>query len=326
MPTLEFEGKAFVYSHHLSVPYRELIPVADKGVGAADLDGNLIVHGDNLEALKALLPRYAGKVDVIYIDPPYNTGKEGWAYNDKVSSPMVKEWLGKVVDKEDMQRHDKWLCMMWPRLQLLKELLSPAGVLFVSIDDNEVSNLNLILSEIFGDRNFVGTIIWKNATDNNPTHIATEHEYILAFSASKSSLPKSWQSSASAVRDVLVEVGKKLNSEYKDQDILQAAYSKWFKAHKSELWPLDRYKYIDKGGVYTGSQSVHNPGKEGYRYDVIHPDTKKKTKEPLMGYRFPEATMEELLNSKRIIFGKDESKIIELKVYAEELRQNFQVL
>jgi adenine-specific DNA-methyltransferase len=101
MPTLEFEGKTFVYSHHLSVPYRELIPVKDKGVGEPDLSGNLIIHGDNLEALKALLPRYAGKVDVIYIDPPYNTGNEGWAYNDNVNSPLMKEWLGKVVGTDD---------------------------------------------------------------------------------------------------------------------------------------------------------------------------------------------------------------------------------
>jgi adenine-specific DNA-methyltransferase len=121
MPTLEFKGKPFVYSHHLP------------GGKKASLDDNLVIHGDNLEALKALLPRYAGKVDVIYIDPPYNTGNEGWAYNDNVNSPLMKEWFGKVVDQDDLERHDKWLCMMWPRLTLLKELLSPRGVLFISI-------------------------------------------------------------------------------------------------------------------------------------------------------------------------------------------------
>src|SRR5215211_6413844 len=125
MPTLDFKGKPFVYSHHLSVPYRELVIDTAKslpGAGGPSLDDNL--HGDNLEALKALLPRYAGKVDVIYIDPPYNTGNEGWAYNDNVNSPLMKEWLGKTVDAEDLERHDKWCCMMWPRLQILKELIA----------------------------------------------------------------------------------------------------------------------------------------------------------------------------------------------------------
>jgi adenine-specific DNA-methyltransferase len=128
MPTLDFKGKPFVYSHHLSVPFRELLVEPKKSLPAKghkpSLDDNLIIHGDNLEALKALLPRYAGKVDVIYIDPPYNTGNEGWAYNDNVNSPLMKEWLGKVVDRDDLERHDKWCCMMWPRLQLLWELLN----------------------------------------------------------------------------------------------------------------------------------------------------------------------------------------------------------
>jgi adenine-specific DNA-methyltransferase len=184
MPTLEFKGKPFVYSHHLSVPFRELVIDRKKsfpGGKKASLDDNLIIHGDNLEALKALLPRYAGKVDVIYIDPPYNTGKEGWAYNDRVNSPLMKEWLGKVVDAEDLERHDKWLCMMWPRVILLHELLSQNGLIFVSIDDNEVSFCRILMNEIFGSSNHLGTLIWKNSTDNNPTRIATEHEYIHCY-------------------------------------------------------------------------------------------------------------------------------------------------
>ena len=140
MPTLEFKGKAHVYAHHLTVPYRPLI--ADPGKSYPPprssvlsqrpaVDDNLIIHGDNLEALKALLPRYAGKVNCIYIDPPYNTGNEGWTYNDNVNSPLMREWLSKnsPVDGEDLERHDKWLCMMWPRLQLLKQLLSDDGTI-----------------------------------------------------------------------------------------------------------------------------------------------------------------------------------------------------
>lgn len=136
MPELNFKGKEFVYNHHLTVPFRPLEPHADKGIGQPAMDGNLIIHGDNLHALKALLPMYAGEVDCIFIDPPYNTGNEGWCYNDNVNSPMIRDWVsenfgedGKIrgVAKDDGLRHDKWACMMWPRLKLLHELLAEGG-------------------------------------------------------------------------------------------------------------------------------------------------------------------------------------------------------
>ncbi len=136
MPELQFKGKEFVYNHHLSVPFRPLIPDADKSVGEPSLSGNLIIHGDNLHALKALLPMYAGKVDCIFIDPPYNTGNEGWSYNDNVNSPMMKEWLSSnPINGEDMLRHDKWCAMMWPRLVLLRDLLSETGSIWITLDD-----------------------------------------------------------------------------------------------------------------------------------------------------------------------------------------------
>jgi len=187
MPTLDFKGKPFVYSHHLSVPFRELVVDANKSLpsegSTPSLDDNLIIHGDNLEALKALLPRYAGKVDVIYIDPPYNTGNEGWAYNDNVNAPALKAWLGKTVDADDLERHDKWLCMMWPRLHLLRELLSPGGMFFVSCDENEISNLMLVLDEIFGRQNRIETLIWKKSYGGGAKekHFVTLHEYVLAY-------------------------------------------------------------------------------------------------------------------------------------------------
>ena len=134
MPEILFKGKEFVFNHYLTVPFRPLVPDVEKSVGPADLTGSLLIHGDNLEALKALLPVYAGKVDCIFIDPPYNTGNEGWAYNDAVNSPMMREWLHKTVDREDLLRHDKWLCMMWPRLRLLHELLSERGSLWMTLD------------------------------------------------------------------------------------------------------------------------------------------------------------------------------------------------
>jgi adenine-specific DNA-methyltransferase len=322
MTELNFKGKEFVHNHHLAVPFRPLEMHADKGIGDPLLDGNLIIHGDNLHALKALLPLYAGNVDCIFIDPPYNTGSEEWFYNDNVNSPLIREWLSdNPVNKDDMLRHDKWLCLMWPRIRLLYELLSDSGVMFVCIDDNELHHLRAVLDEIFGERNWIGTIVWKNVTDNNPTRIAIEHEYIVCISKNREAVDKVWKSKVSDVKDILVNIGNKLSQEYKNEEELKEAYKKWFRENKSQLWPLDRYKYIDKNGVFTGSQSVHNPGREGYRYDVIHPKTGKPCKQPLMGYRFPYETMERLLKEDKIIFGDDENKIIELKLYAHEYEE-----
>ncbi|EQD59335.1 adenine specific DNA methylase, partial [mine drainage metagenome] len=149
MPEIVFKGKEYVYNHHLTVPYRPLLEHADKGIGPADLAGNLVIHGDNLHALKSLLPRHAGKVDLVFIDPPYNTGNEGWCYSDSVNSPIMKEWLSSnPVDADDMLRHDKWLCMMWPRLVLLRELLSERGSIWITLDDNEVHRARMVLDEI----------------------------------------------------------------------------------------------------------------------------------------------------------------------------------
>ncbi len=191
MPTLEFKGKQFVYSHHLSVPFRELKIDKDKslsGKGSSpSLEDNLIIHGDNLEGLKALLPTHAGKVDCIFIDPPYNTGNEGWCYNDNVRSPLMKEWLKKSanpVDKEDLERHDKWLCMMWPRLQLLNELLSEEGSIWLTLDDHEVNNAKVVMNEIFGEDKFVGLFVVVNNLKgrNDKEHLALTHEYIIVYS------------------------------------------------------------------------------------------------------------------------------------------------
>lgn len=188
MTELVFKGKEFVYNHHLTVPFRPLVPHAAKGIGEPDLDGNLIIHGDNLHALKALLPTHAGKVDCIFIDPPYNTGNEGWAYNDNVNSPMIKEWLNaNPIGIEDGLRHDKWACMMWPRLRLLHELLAESGSLWMTLDDNEAQRAKLILDEIFGDDGFVANIVWqkKYSAANDHTGIAPMHDHLLVYKKSE---------------------------------------------------------------------------------------------------------------------------------------------
>lgn len=185
MPTLDWIGKKAVVNHHRAVPYRLLH--CDKALSVGDPgSGNLLIQGDNLLALKALLPYYAGKVKCIYIDPPYNTGNEGWVYNDNVNSPEIRQWLKQVVGKEgeDLSRHDKWLCMMYPRLALLREFLSEDGVIFVSIDENEYHYLRLVLDELFGPACFMETLVWKARQypdSRATTGISHDHEYVHVY-------------------------------------------------------------------------------------------------------------------------------------------------
>ena len=188
MPTLEWIGKDKVINHHLDVPYRVLErKYSYDEAGQHDEDNgseNMIIHGDNLDALKSLLPRYEGRVKCIYIDPPYNTGEEGWIYNDNVNDPRILKWIGEVVGKEgeDLSRHDKWLCMIYPRLKLLHRLLSEDGVIFISIDDNELYSLKLILDEIFGGNNHLATFIWeKRLNRENRKEVSSRHDYVICF-------------------------------------------------------------------------------------------------------------------------------------------------
>ena len=295
-----------------------------------DTTQNLFIEGDNLDALKLLQETYLGKVKMIYIDPPYNRKKgENLVYRDDfigntydyLSKSGQKDEEGNhlVANTESNGRfHSDWLSMMFQRLNVARNILSNGGVVFISIDDNETSSIRHICDEIFGENNLVGTIIWKNATDNNPTNIATEHESIHVYAKIKTDLEGVWKSKISDIKDVLIKIGGELTSKHTDLEALRKDYEQWFRENKNQLAELDRYKYIDFGGIYTGSQSVHNPGKEGYRYDIIHPETKKPCKSPLMGYRFPKETINKLISDGRILFGKDHEKIVELKVYASE--------
>ena len=194
MPTLNFKGKAVIETYHHTVPHHRLefdekLSLLPKGQKPS-LDGNLIIEGDNLLALKALLPTHAGKIKCVYIDPPYNTGNEGWVYNDNLTQPQFKEWIGKTVGKEgeDATRHDKWCCMMYPRLALLKELLHEDGSIWISIDDNEVQNLRAIMDQIFGYENFIATVIWEKvySPKSSASYLSENHDYVVAYAKTKS--------------------------------------------------------------------------------------------------------------------------------------------
>ncbi len=326
---LRWVGKREAY-HSAFVPVQKIVEPRPEQSKRWDTTANLLIKGDNIDALRLLRHSYFGKVKLIYIDPPYNTQSDAFIYRDDFSAKQseVLNQLDYSADNIDYikniygaRTHSGWLSFMYPRLLLAKDLLRDDGVIFISIDDNEQAQLKLLCDEVFGQENWVGNVIWKNVTDNNPTNIAIEHENILCYGKNKSSLDTAWKSRISDVKDKLISVGTELIAKYPSQMELQKAYSEWLKDNKAYLSPLDRYKYIDNGGVYTGSQSVHNPGREGYRYDVFHPESKKPCKQPLMGYRFPKDTMTDLLANEKILFGDDESKIVELKVYAHEYEE-----
>ncbi len=305
MPELEFKGKQHIYAHHLVVPYRPLQPDPTKSVLGAQaeddsvpLDGNLIIHDDNLHALKALLPRYAGRVKCIYIDPPYNTGNEGWVYNDNVNSPLMQEWLreNSPVDGEDLERHDKWLCMMWPRLHLLKELLSNDGVIFISIDDNEQHRLRMLIDEIFGENNFVANIVWqkKYAPANDAKYFSDNHDFILCYTKNRAmgtgKEAETWQ------RQLLPRTEK--------QDRL--------------------YKYDDgdgKGPWRTGDLTAKTYSPD-YDYPIVNPNTGKEHY-PSQGrsWTTSKEQMQVWLEEHRVFFGKDGNSAPQLKRYLREVQQ-----
>ena len=282
MPELQFKGKEFVYNHHLTVPFRPLEMQPDKGIGAPRLDGNLIIHGDNLHALKALLPTHAGKVDCIFIDPPYNTGNEGWCYNDNVNSPMIKEWLSSnPIVLDDGLRHDKWACMMWPRLKMLHELLADEGVIFISIDSIELHTLKLICDEIFGLANFIGEFVWKsrqNKDNRNENGLSNDHEFILCYGAGLSGEVRS-------------------AADYKNPD-------------------------KDNRGPWASGNMVGLASKESrpnLHYDLINPATGINYGCPRRGWRFEPSTMTKFIGEKRILWPEKAKGRPRRKVFLDEL-------
>lgn len=275
MTELNFKGKEFVYNHHLAVPFRPLEMDPKKGIGEARLDGNLIIQGDNLHALKALLPMYAGKVDCIFIDPPYNTGNEGWDYNDNVNSPLIREWLtANPIGSEDGLRHDKWCAMMWPRLKLLQELLTEAGTIFVCIDDNENQHLRMLLDAIFGNELFIADIIWRSSDSsrNDAKRFSLDHNNILVYSKNPDWI------SAKLDRD------EAANAHYSNAD------------------------NDPKGDWFAGNLSSPNP-RENLRYEVQHPDGRVLSP-PANGWRWSESLLKSKIEIGEIIFTDTERGIL----------------
>ncbi|MGJ0340248.1 site-specific DNA-methyltransferase [Aliarcobacter cryaerophilus] len=292
-----------------------------------DTTQNLYIEGDNLEVLKLLQKSYHKKVKMIYIDPPYNTGKD-FVYRDNFRD-NIKNYLeitGQVdsdgnklsTNSETSGRyHSDWLNMMYPRLKLARNLLKDDGVIFISIDDNEVANLRKLCDEIFGEDNFVGDIILQTATDNNPSLINTEHEYILVYAKNKTSL-KSWTRKSESA-ELIINQYKKLKNQYKDDLIqIQTELRKWIKINKENLPKVTHYDNVDMKGVFHDAD-VANTKFGGYKYEIIHPTTNKVCKIPDKGFRFPEITMLEMIKNDEILFGEDETTLIKPKKRIENV-------
>ena len=302
MPTLNWIGKEKVVSHHQDVPYRVLEHkygyTADKGEqNEPTKSGNKIIHGDNLEALKSLLPEYEGKVKCIYIDPPYNTGNESWVYNDNVNHPKIKKWLGEVVGKdgEDLTRHDKWLCMMYPRLKLLHKLLADDGAIFISIDENEISNLKLMMDEIFGVGNFIEQLVWNKRVPKNDKFIGNIHEYVLLFVKNKSREHKFIQRKEGIpeINDLLHQLKRKKTSIPKAEIEIKNLYKK-----NAYDRGITLYNSLDENYKLWGKINVSWPNGQTYgpRYDVLHPKTKQPCKVPDRGWRWTKETFDSMLD------------------------------
>lgn len=344
MPTLNWIGKDKVVNHDRDVPYRVLEHkygfTQENGKQEIETkSGNKIIHGDNLEALKSLLPEYEGRINFIYIDPPYNTGKEAWVFNDNVNHPKILKWIGEVVGKdgEDLTRHDKWLCMMYPRIQLLYKLLKNEGIIAIHIDENEYHNLIILLEEIFMKKNNLGTIIWdKKNPKGLANKISYQHESIIVFSKNADLLKdgiKRKKKNAKKIIEFAKKVYGKIGKELYPEDILQIC-----KKYKLDISLFDKYKFIydlrtvneefanwingqdfsggekaykfiDKNGDVFQTVSMAAPDKPETRSHrpLIHPITKKECPVPEKGWRFPDDSLDELLKINKIIFGKDEN-------------------
>ena len=309
----EWKGKSECYRIAGKRSTGTLRPCKEESVNF-DTTKNMYIEGDNLEVLKLLQASYYRKVKMIYIDPPYNTGND-FVYEDDFADPMAKykEVTGQTTksNPETMGRyHTNWLNMMYPRLRLASNLLRDDGVIFISIDDNEVINLRKLCDEVFGEENFVGQIIWQTATDNNPSQIALEHEYIICYVKNKADQPK-WLVKSTKAQKIITQYNK-LKIKFDIIEDIQKELKKWIKDNEKDLQGVAHYSYIDEKGVYyPGNSSNTKPG--GYTFDIIHPITGKVCNKPDYGYRWTEQTFWNAANNGDVEWGKDENTIPKIK-------------
>ena len=316
----------------LQAPSRAaIVPERDLSVNF-DKARHVFVEGENLEVLKLLYESYFGKVKLIYIDPPYNTGND-FVYHDDFSDPLATylRHTGQMSADGDMttsapekagRLHSNWLSMMYPRLSMARQMLQDDGVAFISIDEGELANLLQLMDLVFGEENRIGVVTWKNVTDNNPTLINKDHEFIVCYGRDAEKLPKNWQNHTVEQKDLLNKFYEARRETMKPAEI-EEELRQFIRDNIESLGFLTRYKNVDDKGIFTGSESVHNTKAGGYEFEVLHPDTQKPMNMPANGYRFPKKTFDELEAQKKIIYGQDENRIIKLKKYVDEFYDTF---
>jgi adenine-specific DNA-methyltransferase len=329
---LHWEGRKG-YRTRIPAP-RVLEPVSELSFGEPV---HRIIEGDNLQVMVSLRSQYQGNVDVAYLDPPYNTGKKDFAYSDRrYQDPNADADDMVYVNNEDGGRHTKWLNFMGPRLWLTWQLLADHGICFVSINDVELFRLGLLMDEIFGERNRLGVIVWKQAADNNPTRIAVGHEYVLCYAKREERVPRVWYGDSPAQHWLLTTYERLKKEHRKNLDALQAAYQvaidEHVVAYKAalaageevdeliDLGDLARYSFVDARGPYAANRTTENPSAGGYIFDIKNPRTGRIHKRPGNGYRFPEETYQRLHDEDRVIYPDDHRRLVQLKKHLADLR------
>ena len=296
-----------------------------------DTTENLYIEGDNLEVLKLLQEAYLGKVKMIYIDPPYNGGKDRFVYNDTfdMGDEAYLDSTGALDENGDRQFHtnntsnprfhSSWCNMIYPLLLLARGLLTDDGVIFMSIDESEASNLHKMADEVFGSSNYAGEIIWKNSSKNDEAYISIQHEYILCYVKDKCSNLGDWVEPKEGVEEILKAFDGFRKQYGNDWDAIHKAALEWYRQfpESNPISSSKHYSWMDERGVYFAAD-ISGPNFGQYRYDVIHPVTGKSCKEPASGWRYPESTMLERISQGYVHFGKDETTIPNNKVYLQD--------
>lgn len=312
---------------------KTLRPCKEKSVDW-DTTKNIYIEGDNLDALKLLRETYLGKIKMIYIDPPYNTGND-FVYEDdfaestdeylKASGQMSEAGEKLNTNSESNGRfHTDWLNLMYPRLKLARDLLSDDGVIFISIDNHEIDNLRKISDELFGMGNFIGVLIIQTATDNNPSQINTEHEYMVCYAKNAIELPKWSKKSENAVK--IEKEYETLKNKGLSIDKIQIELREWIKVHKNELKQVEHYNCVDEKGVYTANTNSSNTKPGGYTYDIIHPLTYKACTKPAFGWRWPEKTFWQYANAGEVEWGIDETTQPHIKKRIETAQEQLKTV
>ena len=318
-------GKMDAIRQSQTVSTATLRPCVEKSRGRDGEDGsfdsdNIYIEGDNLEVLKLLQRGYHGKVKIVYIDPPYNTGGD-FVYKDSFGQTIADYreqagLTGQSNSKSDGRFHANWCSMIYPRLKLARELLKPDGILVASIDENERTNLQSLLNEVFGEQNFAGEIVWKNSSKNDQAYISMQHEYMLVYVKDKGSTPGNWTERKEGLEDIYAAFESFRAKYSNDWKAIHKAALDWYKQFppSSPVYGSKHYSWMDERGVYF-PDNISGPNDGQYVYDVIHPITGKKCKQPGRGWFCPQNEMERRIREGLIHFGDDETTVPNLKTY-----------